>query len=219
MSTRRRTRGDSVSVSGFPRKRLGASVLGVALFGAALLGCRGETTKETPFVGIRGMYNQPKYSMQQESSFFADKRNMRPAVEGTVSREEEVDEARGRGRLEDGSGYVLTIPPEAVKAAGGMEPLVTRGQDRFKIYCTPCHDTTGSGDGMAVRHGMIKPPSFHQDRLRHIPDGQLFATITNGVRNMPAYGPQIPVADRWAIVGYVRALQLSQAQVASEMKP
>jgi mono/diheme cytochrome c family protein len=198
------------------------TLLAVALVcGAAplLAGCRGETTKETPFVGIRGMYDQPRYNMQEESAFFPDKRNMRPAVEGAVSREEELDEGRGHGRLDDGSGYVLTIPPETVKDAGGMEALVARGQDRFKIYCTPCHDNTGSGDGMAVRRGMLKPPTFHQDRLRHIPDGQVFATISNGVRNMPAYGPQIPVSDRWAIVGYVRALQLSQAQVASETKP
>ncbi|MGH7327737.1 MAG: c-type cytochrome, partial [Polyangiaceae bacterium] len=72
--------------------------------------------------------------------------------------------------------------------------------------------------GMAVRHGMMKPPSFHQDRLRHLPDGQIFATISNGVRNMPEYGPQIPVRDRWAIVSYVRALQISQAPLAAEMK-
>jgi mono/diheme cytochrome c family protein len=191
----------------------------VVLLGPTLLGCRGETTKETPFVGIRGMYDQPRYSMQQESAFFSDKRNMRPPVEGAVSREEELDEGRGHGRLDDGSGYVLTIPPGLVKDAGGMEALVARGQDRFRIYCTPCHDNTGSGDGMAVRRGMLKPPTFHQDRIRHMPDGQVFATISNGIRNMPAYAPQIPVADRWAIVGYVRALQLSQAQVASETKP
>jgi mono/diheme cytochrome c family protein len=201
-------------------KKHSQTLLAFALVAAPLLaGCRGETTKETPFVGIRGMYDQPRYNMQEESAFFPDKRNMRPPVEGAVSREEELDDGRGHGRLEDGTGYVLTIPPEVAKDAGGMEALVARGQDRFKIYCTPCHDNTGSGDGMAIRHGMIKPPTFHQDRLRHVPDGQLFATISNGIRNMPAYGPQIPVNDRWAIVGYVRALQLSQAQVASETKP
>ncbi|MEO7110509.1 MAG: cytochrome c [Polyangiaceae bacterium] len=185
----------------------------------ASLGCRGQTTEDEPIVPIRNMYDQPKYSMQQESAFFPDHRNMRPPPEGVVSREEEWDESIASGRLDDGSGYVLTIPEGVVEQAGGMEALVKRGQDRFGIYCTPCHDHTGSGDGMAVRHGMMKPPTFHQDRLRHAPDGQIFATISNGVRNMPAYGPQIPVRDRWAVVSYVRALQISQAAVAAEVKP
>ena len=184
-----------------------------------LTGCRGETTHETPFVGIRNMYNQPKSKIQGESAFFADHRDMRPPVEGAVSREAEVDDRIGKGLLEDNSGYVLTVPNEVVEKSGGMDALIHRGQDRFGIYCTPCHDMTGAGNGMVVKHGMLKPPSFHEDRIRHLPDGQIFATISNGIRNMPAYGPQIPVNDRWAIVSYVRALELSQAQVASEKKP
>ncbi|MEO6420489.1 MAG: cytochrome c [Polyangiaceae bacterium] len=194
----------------------------VCLSGSALTllsGCRGETTHETPFVGIRNMYNQPKAKIQGESAFFEDHRDMRPPVEGAVSREAEIDDRIGKGLLEDNSGYVLTVPPEVIERAGGMDPLVHRGQDRFGIYCTPCHDTTGSGSGMVVKHGMLKPPSFHEERIRHLPDGQIFATISNGIRNMPAYGPQIPVSDRWAIVSYVRALELSQGQVASEKKP
>ncbi len=203
------------------KKALPSSILAPALvlLPLALGACRGETTKDTPWVGIRNMYDQPKYSMQQEGAFFDDKRAMRPPVEGTVSREEEIDPGVGEGRLEDGSGYVLTVPERIVTQAGGLDALVQRGQDRFGIYCTPCHDKTGSGDGMAVRRGMLKPPSFHIDRVRHMPDGQMFATISNGIRNMPAYGPQIPVRDRWAIVSYVRALELSQAQIASEQKP
>jgi mono/diheme cytochrome c family protein len=185
----------------------------------SVLACRGQTTEDEPIVPIRNMYDQPKYSMQQESGFFPDHRNMRPPPEGVVSREEEWDESIASGRLDDGSGYILTIPEGVVEQAGGMEALVKRGQDRFGIYCTPCHDRTGSGNGMAVKHGMMQPPSFHQDRLRHAPDGQIFATISNGVRNMPAYGPQIPVRDRWAVVSYVRALQISQAAVAAEVKP
>jgi mono/diheme cytochrome c family protein len=185
----------------------------------SLFGCRGQTTEDEPIVPIRNMYDQPKYSMQQESAFFPDHRNMRPPPEGVVSREEEWDESIATGRLDDGSGYVLTIPEGVVEQAGGMDALVKRGQDRFGIYCTPCHDRTGSGNGMAVKHGMMQPPSFHQDRLRHAPDGQIFATISNGVRNMPAYGPQVPVRDRWAVVSYVRALQISQAAVAAEVKP
>jgi cytochrome c5 len=152
---------------------------------------------------------------------------MRMPVENTVSREATLDPQIATGRLADDSGYVLTIPQDVLhprdpratidgEQGGGLEALETRGRDRFNIYCTPCHDKTGSGNGMAVKHGMIAPPTFHQDRIRHMPDGQLFATISNGIRNMPAYGISIPVNDRWAIVSYVRALQLSQAQIATQ---
>ncbi|HWL89658.1 MAG TPA: cytochrome c [Polyangiaceae bacterium] len=182
-------------------------------------GCRGETSRESPIVPIRNMYHQPRYNMQNESEYFDDQRTMRSPVEGVISREEEVDPRIARGRSEDDSAYVAVVPNEEIARHGGMEALVKRGQDRFNIYCTPCHDKTGAGAGMIVKHGMLQPPSFHQDRLRHAPDGQIFATISNGVRNMPAYGPQIPVDDRWAIVSYVRALQLSQAQIAAETKP
>lgn len=203
--------------------KLSLLAISLCLTGSAsavlLTGCRGETTHETPFVGIRNMYNQPKSKIQGESAFFEDHRDMRPPVEGAVSREAEIDDRIGKGLLEDNSGYVLTVPNEVIEKAGGMDPLVHRGQDRFGIYCTPCHDKTGSGNGMVVKRGMLKPPSLHEERIRHLPDGQIFATISNGIRNMPAYAPQIPVSDRWAIVSYVRALELSQAQAASEKKP
>jgi mono/diheme cytochrome c family protein len=181
----------------------------------ALAGCRGQTSKDSPIVGIRGMYDQPRYDMQSKSAFFADRRTMRSPVEGTISREEIWDEEIGQGRLRDDSGYVLAVPAPVVEHVGGAQALIARGQERFTIYCTPCHDGTGSGHGMAVKHGMLAPPTFHQDRIRHMPDGQMYATISNGIRNMPAYGISIPVTDRWAIVAYVRALQLSQAPIAS----
>jgi hypothetical protein len=182
---------------------------------AALTGCRGQTSKDSPIVGIRGMYDQPRYDMQSKSAFFADRRSMRLPVEGTISKEEIWDPEIGEGRLRDDTGYVLAVPTPVIEHMGGAQAMVTRGQERFNIYCTPCHDGTGSGHGMAVKHGMLAPPSFHQDRIRHMPDGQMFATISNGIRNMPAYGISIPVVDRWAIVSYVRALQLSQAPIAS----
>ena len=187
---------------------------------ALLSGCRGETSRETPIVPIRNMYHQPRYNMQNESEYFDDHRTMRPPVEGTVSREEETDPRVAEGRTEDDATWVATIPNEEIARHGGMEAMVKRGQDRFNIYCTPCHDKTGTGEGMVWRHGFtVQPTNLNQDRLRHAPDGQIYATITNGVRNMPAYGPQIPTDDRWAIVSYVRALQLSQAPLASEKKP
>ncbi|MGO8995132.1 MAG: c-type cytochrome [Polyangiaceae bacterium] len=193
-----------------------ASLLFTSVLALGMLaGCRGQTSKDSPIVGIRGMYDQPRYDMQSKSAFFADKRTMRSPVEGTISREEIWDAEIGEGRLRDDSGYVLAVPAPVVEHMGGAQALIARGQERFTIYCTPCHDGTGSGHGMAVKHGMLAPPTFHQDRIRHMPDGQMFATISNGIRNMPSYGISIPVTDRWAIVAYVRALQLSQAPIAS----
>ena len=92
--------------------------------------------------------------------------------------------------------------------------MLNRGQDRYNIYCRPCHDGTGSGKGTVIERANFQPapPTFHQDRIRQMPDGQLFATITHGARVMPPYAARIPVVDRWAIVSYVRALQLSQGE-------
>jgi mono/diheme cytochrome c family protein len=193
-------------------------VLAVSGLGA----CRGQTTQDAPIVGIRNMYDQPKYQIQGESEYFADHRSMRVPVEGVVSREAVIDV-----RIEEDNGYVLTIPQEVVDAAGGMTQLLDRGKGRYGIYCTPCHDSTGTGHGMVARRAAVipgasalAPTNLNIERIQHMPDGQLFSTITNGIRNMPAYGPQIPNADRWAIVAFVRALQLSQAgYVTPESNP
>jgi mono/diheme cytochrome c family protein len=157
------------------------------------------------------MHRQQKYTSQAESDWFEDRRTMRPPVEGTVSQTnfEANDEVR-TGRLADDSGYVLEVPDVVAARAGGMDKLVKRGEQRYGIYCTPCHATTGLGNGIVVQRGYQKPPSLHDARIRSMPDGQLYATIRNGVRNMPAYGSQVPVDDRWAIVSYLRALQLTQ---------
>ena len=190
--------------------------LGAFFLPLAVLSCRGQTSKDSPVVGIRNMYDQPKYDIQEESSFFADHRTMRPLVEGVVAREQDVDPRLAQGRLEDQSGYVLTVPNEIVTRIGGAEAMVTRGRARYGIYCAPCHAGNGNGNGLVKQRAVaggataFAPPTFHQDRLRHIPDGQLFATISNGKNNMPPYAMQIPVDDRWAIVSYVRALQIAQ---------
>lgn len=190
-------------------RRIAIAVLAFA--GALVAGCRGETSASPPIVPLRNMHNQDRYDVQSQSAFFADGRTMRPPVAHTVSREEVIDPVLGAGRLPDDSGYVLEIPRPAIESFGGMDALLARGSERFGIYCRPCHDGTGSGKGTVVERGLTPPPpSFHDDRLRQAPDGMLFATISNGVRNMPAYAARIPVKDRWAIVGYVRALQLSQ---------
>jgi mono/diheme cytochrome c family protein len=179
-----------------------------------LAGCRGQTSEESPVAILRNMYQQPRYNPQARSTYFKDGRTMRPPVEGSVAREVETNPITGEGRTVDGTGFVDTIPPAVVQRVGDMNRLVNRGQDRYGIYCVPCHGGLGDGAGMVPTVSLvpaIRPPTFHDDRLRHVPDGQIYATIRNGIRNMPSYRGQIPVADRWAIVAYVRALQLSQA--------
>lgn len=193
-----------------------------ALAVSSVAGCRGQTSKDPPVYGIRNMYDQPKYDVQEESTFFPDKRTMRPLVEGVVAHDTDVDPQIAQGRLEDQSGYVLEIPKEVITRSGGPEKFAARGKERYGIYCAPCHDNTGSGNGLvkqrAVKSGATAfvPPTFHADRLRHIPDGQLYATIANGKNNMPAYS-QIPVNDRWAIVSYVRALQVAAPKTEGAM--
>lgn len=184
----------------------------VALAGLTA-GCRGQTSKEAPVAILRNMYQQPRYNPQSYSAFFADHRTMRPPVEGTVAREMELSSAIAQGRTTDGIGFVDTIPAMVIERNGKMKGLLERGEERYGIYCTPCHDGLGNGEGMVIQRGnnpSFKPPSFHTEKVRQMPDGQLFQTITYGFNNMPAY-TQIPTDDRWAIVAYVRALQLSQA--------
>ena len=193
----------------------------LVLVAAAMTACRGQSSEEPPIVPIRNMYDQPRYENQGRSQFFGDGRMMRQLVQGTVAREMEIDPEVGTGWRADDQGWVLEVPARIVTRAAGRQNMVTRGQERFAIYCSACHGLAGHGDGLVARRAeeltaaALKPPTLHDDRIRHMPDGQLFATISNGIRNMPSYKQSIPVEDRWAIVTYVRALQLSQARVAA----
>lgn len=196
-------------------------LLSAVALAALSMSCRGQTSKESPVFGIPNMFTQPRYDMQEESTFFEDHRTMRPTVAGTIHADEITDFPLSQGRLEDQSGFVLQIP-DAVKAHfGGGEAMLARGKERYGIYCAPCHDGAGSGNGLVKQHAVASgaaafvPPTFHQDRIRHMPDGQLYATIANGKGNMPPY-TQVSVHDRWAIVSYVRALQVSQPKNAAE---
>lgn len=189
---------------------------------AGLVGCRGDASDEPPVHLQRNMFHQERVNPQSLNENFADKRGMRSPEPGTISREE-YDQYGGDDTLitgrQDGH-FVMTIPPGAVERAGGYEKLVERGQQRFNIYCTPCHSQTGDGQGMVARRpgSFAKVTSLHEQYVRDMPDGQVFATITNGVRTMPSYAAQIPVSDRWAIVAYVRALELSQVSQAEPKK-
>jgi mono/diheme cytochrome c family protein len=177
---------------------------------AAAVGCRGETSAQPPIIFERNMYHQQRYNPQARSDFFADGRTMRKPVEHTIVREMDTNPEISDGELADGSGYVMTLPAQVIGQFGGLDATVKRGQQRYDIYCRPCHDGAGTGKGTVIKHGMAPPPSLHDDRIRHMPDGQLFATVSHGVRNMPAYNYSIPTQDRWAIVSYVRALEINQ---------
>jgi len=150
------------------------------------------------------MHDQPKYIPLRPSEFFMDGRSARPIPEGTVARGHlDDDDLLYTGKGPDGK-FSDTFPFPVTK------DVVLRGQQRFNVYCTPCHDRTGSGEGMIVRRGFRRPPTYHSDRLRQVTNGYIYDVITNGFGVMPDYSAQIPVRDRWAIVAYVRALQLSQ---------
>jgi hypothetical protein len=195
-----------------------AFLLGVFGAIALLAGCRGQTSQESPVAILRNMYQQPRYNPQAESRFFEDKRTMRTPVAGTIAREMEMNPTVSEGRTADGTAFVETVPPVVVQRMGGMEDLLARGQQRYNIYCTPCHDGMGTGHGMVIKRanlGGFQPPTFHDQRIRTMPDGQVFQVISYGKNNMPAYGQVVPADDRWAIVSYVRALELSQMQASN----
>lgn len=148
------------------------------------------------------MHNQPKYVPLRGSTFFGDQQSARPVVAGTVARGQlREDTLLYTGKVD---GIDATVFPFAID-----ERRLRRGQDRFNIYCSPCHARTGEGDGMIVRRGYRRPPSYHDDRLRNAPVGHFFDVITNGFGAMPDYAAQVDVEDRWAIAAYIRALQLS----------
>jgi mono/diheme cytochrome c family protein len=176
-------------------------VAAVALAAAALVAaCRQD------------MHDQPKYEPMERSELFPDQRAARPLPEGTIARGQlELDEHYFTGKV--GGKLVETFP------APVTADTVARGRERYDIYCSPCHDRTGTGRGMIVQRGFPKPASFHEERLREAPAGHFFNAMTNGFGVMPRYATQIPVQDRWAIVAYIRALQLSQHALLDDVEP
>jgi mono/diheme cytochrome c family protein len=170
----------------------------VVLAGVAAAGCRQD------------MHQAARYDPLERSDFYADQRSARPLVEGTVARGFLRDDQRFyTGK--DGTALVADIPVSVTKA------LMLRGQDRFNVYCSPCHGRTGEGNGMIVQRGLKQPPSFHVERLRAQPDGYFFDVMTNGFGAMQDYSAQIAPAERWAVVAYVRALQYSRRVNAADL--
>jgi mono/diheme cytochrome c family protein len=151
----------------------------------------------------RDMQDQPRYETYEASSFFTDGKSARPALPGTIARGAlEDDDAFFRGR--QGNEFVQQIPLEIDPA------LLQLGQTRYNSFCALCHGRIGDANGMIVQRGFPRPPSFHTDRLRNLPDGHVFDVISRGFGNMPSYREQLGARDRWAVIAYLRVLQMSQ---------
>ena len=192
----------------------------------------------------RDMQDQPKMKPYRSSPFFRDGLSSRPTVEGTVPRgflktdtEFFTGKKAGRANTNIQGTPAQTPGPQPTSVAGAApqgaaaypddvevfpipvtKEAVRRGKERYEIFCTACHGLTGNGDGMIVRRGFRRAASFNDDRLRQAPVGHFFDAISNGWGAMPSYAPQIPPEDRWAIIAYIRALQLSQG-VGQQTEP
>jgi mono/diheme cytochrome c family protein len=177
----------------------------------SVLGFRGTKFTSPPLDvfpewAFPGMKYQPKYRPQGESAFFADGRADRAPVARTVARGMlRDDDALYLGK--DGAGAFVRGFPAAVKVD---VKFIERGRDRYAIYCQPCHGALGDGNGVTKRYGMGATPSYHDDRLRTMAEGELYNTITNGKNTMLPYADKLAPEDRWAVVAYVRALQRAQ---------
>ncbi len=172
----------------------------LAVMAALAAGCRQD------------MHDQPKLKPYARTDFYADQRASRAPLPGTVARGQlREDSHLYTGKLDGKLAQELPFPVTG--------EVLQRGQERYRIYCTPCHGQTGRGDGMVVRRGFRRPASFHDDRLRGEPVGYFFDNMTNGFGAMPDYAAQIGVRDRWAIAAYVKALQLSQYADAKQLSP
>lgn len=177
----------------------------VVLFAGALLlatatlaGCRQD------------MHNEPKFFPQRSTTLFPDGRSVRPQVAGTVAREQNLSGSyfyTGMVNGAEGDGLPFKVTPAVIE----------RGQERFNIYCSPCHSRVGNGKGMIVQRGYYQAANFHTYRLRQAPLGHFFSVITNGYGAMPDLAAQIAPVDRWAIAAYIRALQLSQDAAQSDV--
>lgn len=192
-----------------------ASIVLIAslLLATSLVGCRGMRSERPPIHPNLNMDFGPNFRPFRANPFFEDGKAMREPVPGTVARGFlRTSENRPFYEGRDAAGeYVGRMPVQITEA------LLTRGHERYVIYCSMCHGGTGDGEGIIMignagqGFGYVPAPTFHSDFLREVPDGYLYDVIANGVRSMPAYGHQVMPADRWAIVAHIRALQRAQA--------
>jgi mono/diheme cytochrome c family protein len=162
-------------------------------------------------VGCRqDMHNAPRYKPLAATDFFGDGRSARPLIEDTVARGHlRLDAARYTGKV---NGKDVEVFPFPMTRAD-----LLRGEERFDIFCSPCHGRLGDGEGMIPKRGYLRPPSYHIDRLKTAPVGHFFDVVTNGFGAMPSYASRVPVDDRWRIIAYIRVLQYSQGLTANQI--
>lgn len=176
------------------------SVAALALALVVLAGCRQD------------MHDQPKFKPLRINTFYPDNRSARPLVDGTVARADLREDSyyyTGKVNGQPGTEFPFPVTREVLE----------RGEERYNIYCSPCHSRIGDGNGMIVQRGFKRPPSYHTDRLRQAPIGHFFDVMTNGFGAMSEYKSQVSVSDRWAIAAYIRALQLSQDATRADVPP
>ena len=183
-------------MSGVGRSRARAAVIAAACL--VLAGCRQD------------MHDAPSYDPLQATNFFANGAASRPLVPNTVARGQlRADEHLYTGKI---NGQVANEFPMPV-----TKQVLDRGQERFNVYCSPCHGRTGEGNGMIVQRGFRQPPSYHEERLRNVPVGYFFDVMTNGFGAMQDYSAQVTVPDRWAIAAYIRVLQVSRSATVNDV--
>src|SRR4029078_12115642 len=190
-----------------------AFVLAVGLV-IGIAGKRGKISRKPPIEVFSDMDRQPKIRPQTPSEFFADGRASRLPAEGTVARGMQfLDEPLNTGMVTGTTNFIAVNPVKVT------DQLMARGQQRFQIYCSPCHGLQGGGPGVVKNFGMATTRSLHEPRIVQMTDGEIFNVITQGRNTMGGYGPQVRVEDRWAVVAYVRALQLAQLGQPGDLPP
>jgi mono/diheme cytochrome c family protein len=196
----------------------------IVISAVSVLGFRGSLTERPPLEIFSDMDHQPKYKPQAQSAFFADGRADRPTPAGAVpygrtalaqdGKYLAAEDHLYRGKTVGGD-FARGFPSEvAVNAA-----LLERGELKYTIYCAVCHGGTGDGNGITKQYGMGATPTFHDDRLRQMAEGEIFNTITHGKGNMLSYADKVEPADRWAVIAYVRALQRAQTATPDDVVP
>jgi hypothetical protein len=188
-----------------------ALLLVVAL---GITGLRGGLSRRPPIELFPDMVRQPKLRPQTPSGFFADGRESRGPVPGTVAHDSAYEDLPVHTGKVPGTTNFVELSPVPASAE-----LLARGRERFTINCSPCHGAQGDGRGIATKYGMTVIGNFHDPRIVRLPDGEIFNTIANGKNLMQGYGANVPPADRWAIVAYVRALQLSHLGIVADVPP
>ncbi len=194
----------------------------VAVGVVSLAGLRGGVSRRPPLEVFPDMKRQPKLRPQKPSDFFPNQTSSQLPVPGTISLDSPFEDLPvNTGQIPGTTNWVETNPLPITAE------LLARGQQRFTIFCSPCHSAAGDGNGITTKYGMLKAGNFHDPRLVRMTDGEIFNTITRGKNQMPAYASQVPITDRWAIIGYLRALERARlgtledvpAEIRASLKP